>query len=220
MHQVSSFCDRVAYLRNGRLERVGEPGEVLSSYTRDVMSNRLQEREADGSDMSQVHGSGALVITAVEFHDAAGRIVTEIRSGEPLTLRVYYESRTEVVNPLLDVVMRDGARGNMFQATNRDFGIEFGTMGRAGYVEISFNSLPCNNETLNFFLTFWNSRHTEQYDWKRFLKLQVVGNPLSSGRMLFDSAWRNVTLPPSAGDMAEAGVSVEAPSTVKELRST
>ena len=85
--------------------------------------------------------------------------------------------------------MRDASRGNMFQATNRDFGVEFGKVDGQGHIDVKFANLPSNNQVLNFFFTFWNSTHTERLDWKRFIKLQVVGNPTSSGRLLFDCDW-------------------------------
>jgi ABC-type polysaccharide/polyol phosphate transport system ATPase subunit len=192
MHHVASFCDRVVYLDHGIIKAEGDPGEVLARYTSDLMRKRADEVEPDGRDFSQVNGSGRLVIKDVDFLNSTGERVEVIQSGDPLTLRVHYETNDEIENPVLDVVMRDASRGNMFQATNRDFGIEFGRMGPSGFIDIHFRSIPSNNQVLDFFLAFWNSNHTEKFDWKRFLKLHVVGNPTTSGRFLFDCDWVKV----------------------------
>lgn len=192
MHHITSFCDRVVYLNKGVIENIGEPGEVLAAYTSDIMSKTANESISDGSDFSQVNGTGKIVITNVVFLDKAENPVSQIRSGDPVTVRAFYCSVENVKNPLLDVVIRDSASGNMFQATNRDFGVEFGRMSKTGYIDIMFTNIVSNNQVLNFFFTFWDSNHTEQFDWKRFIKLQVAGNPSSSGRVMFDCEWQNI----------------------------
>jgi hypothetical protein len=200
MHHISSFCDRVIYLNHGEIQQIGEPGEALAAYTSDVMDNQLDERVYDGSDMSQVNGTGRIVIKKISFLNKHGKAVDQVRNDEPVTVRVHYESHDDIVNPVLDVVMRDATRGNMFQATNREFGVEFGKMGKAGHIDIQFPKIPSNNQVLDFFFTFWNSNHTEKFDWKRFIKLQVIGNPTSSGRFLFECNWHNVIQVPESGD--------------------
>lgn len=192
MHHVASFCDRVIYLDHGSIKAEGDPGEVLARYTADLMGKRSAESDEDGRNLSKVNGTGRMVIKDVEFFNQQGDPVQTIENGESLTLRVHYETFDEIENPVLDVVMRDASQGNMFQATNRDFGIEFGKMGTGGVIEVHFHSIPSNNQVLDFFLALWNSNHTEKFDWKRFIKLQVVGNPTTSGRFLFDCEWKRV----------------------------
>ncbi len=192
MHHVSSFCDRVAYMKQGAIQLIGTPGEALAAYTNDMMQQQDNQHIEDGSNMNEVNGSGRMIMTDISFLNEHGQSVDQIRYNEPLTVRVAYKTNEPVENPLLDLVIRDTTRGNMFQATNRDFAVEFGPIGRTGYIDITFERMPVNNQVLNFFFTLWNSTHTERFDWKRFIKLRVVGKPTSSGRFLFDCDWRNV----------------------------
>jgi len=192
MHNIASFCDRVIYLDHGKVQQDGEPGDVLAAYTSDLMDRRSSELQDDGRDLSKVYGSGRMVINEVTFLDSSGNEVEQIRVGEPVTLRVHYQAHDDIEDPILDVVIRDASRGNMFQATNRDFSVEFGKVSRDGYIDVDFKSIPSNNQVLDFFLAFWNSNYTEKYDWKRFIKLRVIGKPTSSGRLLFDCEWKNV----------------------------
>jgi len=191
MHQISGFCDRVIYLNQGEIKDVGEPDQVIKNYLDNMLDQQLSTALEDGSDLEQVNGSGRMVIKDVAFLDCNGNRINSINSGEPLTIRVFYVTRDEVNDPLLDVVIRDIARGNMFQATNRDFGIELGKMGNSGHIDITFDGLTSNNQVLNFFFTLWDSDHTEQYDWKRYIKLKVSGKPSSSGRHIFNCDWKN-----------------------------
>jgi ABC-type polysaccharide/polyol phosphate transport system ATPase subunit len=191
MHHISGFCDRVVYLRNGKVKRIGEPGEVLAEYNNDLMIQGGPVVENDGSEMEVVNGTGKMIITGVNFCDAQGKEVEQIAWGESVTVRVSYRCNEPVDDPVLDLVIRDAARGNMFQATNRDFGVEFGQMDGSGHIDIHFKQMVSNNQQLNFFFTIWNSRHTEQYDWKRYIKLFVSGNPTSSGRVLLSCEWKD-----------------------------
>lgn len=193
MHHVASFCDRVLYMNHGRPRILGEPGEALGAYTRDMMEFRPAEVAEIGADLSEVNGTGRMVITGVEFVNADGEPVEGIRSGDPVTVRMHYRSDGTVENPLLDLVIRDSSPGNWFQATNRDLGFELGEIWPAGHLDVSFDRMPANNEVLNFFFTLWDSDHREQFDWKRHFKLRVEGNPESSGRVLFDCEWKNVS---------------------------
>jgi hypothetical protein len=149
----------------------------------------------NGSDMNQVNGTGRMVIKKVTFLNRTGEAVDHIKSGEPVKVRVFYTSVGDVENPLLDVVIRDSASGNMFQATNRDFSVEFGKIADQGHIDIDIDSINSNNQVLNFFFTLWDAKHAEQFDWKRFVRLRVIGKPVSSGRILFNCNWENKVYP-------------------------
>ncbi len=200
LHHVAGFCQQVAYLNRGVLKFIGDPGEAIATYTADLLERSVREEPGDGSDLSQVHGSGRIKIEDVRFLDAGGNPVSQIHSGEGVTVRLVYCSDGTIENPLLDVAIRDTSPGNLFQATNRDFHADLSRLGRKGYIDLTFKSLNSNNQVLDFFFTFWNSERTELFDWKRHLKLWVGGNPLSSGRMMWDCEWRNVVADDSGQD--------------------
>ena len=192
MNRIANFCDRVALLNGGVLEYVGNTREAIDAYLRFTQRDAAGEASPDGSDMTETYGTGRIRITGVSFVDAQGNLTRRIRSGEGVRVRVHYFGDDRVENPLLDLTIHDSAPGSMFQATNRDFGVELGKLGGHGYVEIAFERLEVNNEVLSFFVTLWNSKRTELLDWKRHIKLEVAGNSVCSGRMLFDCRWRNV----------------------------
>jgi lipopolysaccharide transport system ATP-binding protein len=191
MHQIASFCDRVVYLNHGKIRGIGDPAETLTIYNQDLMNRQSSGTAAidDGSDLTQVNGTGRLMINNVKFLNSKKEEISTIRSGDPLTLRIIYQCKEKIADPLVDIVIRDAARGNMFQATNRDFGIEFGELDEIGYLDINFHYINSNNQVLSFFVTIWNTNHTECYDWKRNFKLQVNGVPMSSGRIMFECDW-------------------------------
>lgn len=193
MHHIAGFCDKVIYLNHGEAKYFGDPSDTIDVYTRDVMNEQSHDLSITENNVDRVNGTGRIVIRDVIFLDKDGCETKQIHCGEAVTVRIHYQATEKVENSLLDVVIRDSASGNLFQATNRDLGVEFHNLDKDGYIEIQFNSINANNQVLNFFFTWWNSRHTEQFDWKRYVKLNVIGSPNSSGRLMLDSEWRVVS---------------------------
>lgn len=192
LHIITNLCERVAYLNRGEIDYNGEPKRAIALYTTEMLNSNEDKSMDDGCDMSLVNGTGRVVITNIKFIDKSGSYVNNIRSGDSFTVRISYRSNGEIENPILDVVIRDSGMDPLFQATNRTFGMELGKLGGKGYVDIDFKNVNINNQVANFAFSFWNSNFTELFDWKRFTKLQVHGNPMSNGRMMFDCEWRNV----------------------------
>lgn len=191
MHHIKNFCNRVIYINKGKIIASGEPGEVIEAYTAEIMKNQANDQELIESDLQTIHGTGRIAITDVLFFDEGMNQVDQIKSGESVIVRVYYRCNEKVENPVLDVVIRDTAVGNMYQMTNRDAGFEFGQIEGSGMIDICLENITSNNQVLNFFFTFWNSSHTEQYDWKRYIKLFVMGSPASSGRLLLTTEYKH-----------------------------
>jgi len=190
MHHIASFCDRVIYLERGEIKKNGTNNEVLAAYRNDVMKSDYSDKSIQHLKIDQASGTGRIKITNVSFSDCENNNVTEIASGSQITVRVEYFASDEIENPILDLVIRDSAKGNMFQATNRDFGFELGKIMGKGVIDITIDNIMSNNQVLHFFITLWNSRHTEQFDWKRHIPLKVLGNPVSSGRLLLNCSWK------------------------------
>jgi lipopolysaccharide transport system ATP-binding protein len=189
LHHVTRFCDRVLYLKHGKVVCMAEPNEAVAHFTHDLMVDQKQTVVQDGSDFSQVNGNGKVVFEKALFLDANGSEVSRIQSGLPVTFRIYYRCHEEIPeNPILDLVIRD-QDGDLFQGTNQAFGFEFGRFSKQGYIDIYFERIVSNNQTLNFFFSLWNSNMSEMYDWKRYVQLEVLGNPLSTGRVLLDCQW-------------------------------
>jgi len=83
---IQSLCQRVLFLREGKLAADGSCGNIVSHYLADVAELArlpLAERTDRG-------GAGGVRVTAVEFRNAAGDLHTEPASGQSLTIRLRY----------------------------------------------------------------------------------------------------------------------------------
>jgi energy-coupling factor transporter ATP-binding protein EcfA2 len=187
MHHISRYCQKVVFMKKGRIAFVGDADEGIGLFLADMKESR--QDQSPGPDWSVVHGSGKVVFTAAEFLDKEGNQISSIQMGAPLTFAVSFEREQEpVINPVLDVVIR--CRGEpIFQSTNRSNGMQLGALPAKGKLVLSFKSLPVNTGPLVFSFCLLDGVTTELFDWKRDLRLEVTANSNQSGSMFLHTEW-------------------------------
>lgn len=192
MHQIVRYADEVLYLRKGRMAFLGEPNRAVELFTHDMMSLG-NENEPDATDWSRVYGSGRVVLESAEFINGQSEAVREIKTGDGVTLRIWYQCGAEpVFDPILDLIIRD-RDGVLFQSTNAISGHAFGALRGKGSLEVVFDSIPANDMGLLFSFALMDSRTSEIYDWKRNLPLFVRGSSKQLGRISLNCCWKATT---------------------------
>lgn len=94
MGQMRSFCDEVAWLEHGKLLEVGRPEIVIDQYMDDIHEDRIIT-----DDGTIHHGSGGARLLSIELLRPDGSPCTVLRTGDPVTFRVAYESREHIERP-------------------------------------------------------------------------------------------------------------------------
>lgn len=88
MEAVSKLCRRVVWLREGRIVRDGEPGEVLSGYL-----ESSQKRHADTTASPREWGSREIWFDSVTVRNGEGTPCRTFRKGEKLVVDTVIRSR-------------------------------------------------------------------------------------------------------------------------------
>jgi len=189
MHQISRYCDRVLYLKQGHTAHLGCVEAAMDLF--------IQEMAAPDSavgqltDWSRTYGSGKVMLKNAKFINGNGEEIDEMSPGDPFSLALDYECFAEGVDDaVLDIVIRD-KDGTLFQGTSADYGIDFGRLLPEGRFLIAFECLPSNSVEIQFFLALFGKQHTEIYDWKRHVRLKVRNNPKINGRLVPKIVWRS-----------------------------
>ncbi|MST32004.1 ATP-binding cassette domain-containing protein [Acidimicrobiaceae bacterium USS-CC1] len=100
MSAVQNMCDRVAWFEHGELKEVGDAREVIEHYTGSVQV----ERDVDES--GRPHwGSGEGQITRAELIGAEGEVVERLVTGAPGRIRLHYEMREPVAQPVFSMYL-------------------------------------------------------------------------------------------------------------------
>ncbi|HUR48096.1 MAG TPA: ABC transporter ATP-binding protein [Acidimicrobiales bacterium] len=100
MGTMRNICDQLAWLNQGRLRDVGEPGNVVDEYVEEVHAAAGPPPDPEGGAR---WGSGEISIDAVELVDNAGGVRETTRTGDSVRLRLHYTAHKRVERPVFGV---------------------------------------------------------------------------------------------------------------------
>jgi len=186
---VRRFCDKTLLLSHGRQVAFGETGEIIDRYVYGGEGRERAEEEAGsegggsgaaGEEVGAAQpeappieeeaakprrwGDGRVVLTEVELLDKFGARGSRFNSFDPMTVRICYEARERVADPIFGIAIYD-EEGRHLYGTNtelKDHPIE--SVEGEGKVDLKVSRIPMLSG--KFFLTVAaHSRDGKPYDW-------------------------------------------------------
>jgi lipopolysaccharide transport system ATP-binding protein len=140
MFSIKTMCQRVIYLRKGEVVFDGGVDAGLEIYERDSQLTNLAWVGRKPDDWP-------LRITSCELLDGKGHPKTVFDFGEPLRIRLHYETREPIDEPnfIVALLRSDGLACCNF--SNESDGISAGTISGTGVVELTCPPLKLIAET-------------------------------------------------------------------------
>ena len=138
MGTMRNICDQLAWLNQGVLREVGEPGNVVDDYVEEVHAASGPTADPEGGAR---WGSGELQVERVELLDSSGSATESVRTGDRLTFRLHWTTAGRVEKPVfgLGVHRMDGI--HITGPNTKQSGIEFGALEGSGHVDLSVDRL-------------------------------------------------------------------------------
>jgi len=136
--QVRQMCDRVAWLDRGKLSAVGPAAEVIDRYAGEAFGAAADQVEG------QRLGTGEALIQRVEVLDATGQVVPSVHTGDAVRVRLHYEVRQAIVQPVFTVTVRR-TDGDVIvsRPSTRTTDIELPPyLGEPGSIDLIIDRLP------------------------------------------------------------------------------
>jgi len=131
MFSIKTMCDRVIYLRDGRIEYDGAVDAGIERYERDC---RLAVVGWEGADPPE---RWPVFVERCELSGREGRTKTMFDVGEPMTVRLDYAIRQPLPSPnfMVSIVRSDGVVCCTY-STETD-GLDLGTLQAGGTLELA-----------------------------------------------------------------------------------
>jgi lipopolysaccharide transport system ATP-binding protein len=124
MNAVSRLCQRVIFLRDGRVAGAGAPEPTIGLYLADERGSRLQRSDGNGASTEQTpapatdrllpidakalrHGDGAMRIVGFSLGEQPGELATHARAGATIELAMLLECREDALRPNIGFQVRD-----------------------------------------------------------------------------------------------------------------
>jgi ABC-type polysaccharide/polyol phosphate transport system ATPase subunit len=109
MGQLRNMCDQVAWLEHGSVKEVGSPGNIVDDYVGEAHTERESVTVSEDSSEDAPHenrwGSGEARVDSFELLDAAGRPTRQVKTGDPVTVRLHWSAKEPVERPVFGVAV-------------------------------------------------------------------------------------------------------------------
>lgn len=140
MGAVVAFCDRVAWLHEGRVHMVGSPDEVVKAYTEATYEGVKEEAAAVPEVATQSFGRGRAVIERVSL-EIDGRPGGEtVEAGNRLRLFLRITAKEDLASPLVGFIVKNRVGIEVLVCNNQLAGHRFAPLaaGRSRTVTFAF----------------------------------------------------------------------------------
>ncbi len=187
---VQQYCDKALLLREGKIEAIGKPEEVVSHYIHQNISDeetRMQgeiifPKEEEGKKEKLVEKEENLKqnskitqkcdnlekiaeIISVEFLDEKGQKKNVFRTGENMSVRVYFQ-RNNLEKELHFGIALCSLEGHYIFGVNTIFDkIDTTKYLSQGYYELSYKNIPIRTNSYFVKSAIFGSENTIIYDW-------------------------------------------------------
>jgi lipopolysaccharide transport system ATP-binding protein len=134
MFSIKSMCGRVVYLRKGEVQFDGPTDQGIALYEEDCRLTPGWGAEGD-------HTEWPIVLTDFRVMDGQGIERPMIDHGQPMKIRLAYETRKPVSRPnfIVALIRSDGVAACNY-STEAD-GLDLGTLSGAGVIELEIPAL-------------------------------------------------------------------------------
>ncbi|SDE90070.1 ABC transporter ATP-binding protein [Rhodospira trueperi] len=99
-YMIERMCDRVIVLQEGRTVAMGDATEAVAEYFRINAPKTAQSAQPSGDQsLEQRSGTGDMRVTKIEVLDLNDRPLDEVRTMEPLKIRLHCSAREPIHEP-------------------------------------------------------------------------------------------------------------------------
>lgn len=136
---IASFCDRVIWLENGEIYKIGEPREIIEEYltfmrydiTQEVSSlvtcdsegmdkKDMESEENEDNTYQAQFGTGEAQFTKISLQNREGRTISQVHPGQEIAIYMEIQNKTKIEFPILGFTIKD-ILGNELVVTNTVF---------------------------------------------------------------------------------------------------
>jgi len=160
---IRNLCDEAALLEHGELRRVGKVTELIDEYMLDVFTDRVRDGNAG---QGQRWGTGEAQIEEFEILDMAGQPAKQIRTGDPVTIRLHYNAHERIAQPVfgLGIHRLDGAE--VCGPNTREADAIPDEIRGKGYVDFHVDGMPLVPGTYDLSASLYNFTLSHAYDYR------------------------------------------------------
>lgn len=188
---VESFCDRAIVISNGNMQGIGETREIILKYT-DILSDEESKKQTKKDEKKGVThiGTGDILITKAELLDAAGKPCQRIAEGKAFGLRVHYQAKKNIENPVVGVGIMDKQGNSILGPNTKETHFKTGTLKNGGHVDAYFTTGILSPGHYTIRAAFFDESGVVPYDFAENLSSFRVTGEERYGKVYVEPTWK------------------------------
>ena len=199
--QVRKLCNKALWLRDSAIAAYGEPGEVVTEYTREMQKKiKFQNSEVQPVNNKPQHIRSHIKtrelitqeveITDVRLLDQSGIPVNELISGDSLKVEIEYQVQDVVNYPIFTVYLSDENQKICCAVNSKASGLSFPELQALGRITLHFERLDLINGLyyVNVQIHKQNWEYLYDSQWHKYW-IQIRPTAIRTGVLLPSHRW-------------------------------
>jgi ABC-2 type transport system ATP-binding protein/lipopolysaccharide transport system ATP-binding protein len=176
---IENLCDQAVWLDHGRVKTIGEARSVVRGYLEAVNEDEAAHLADDHDAPAEVgaparRGTGEVRVTNLEYLDAGGEPTQVLIAGDPVTFRMHYDAKEDIVDPVFGLGFLHESGVNVAGPNSaRTGGFEVLRRG-SGHVDFHVPALPFQPGSFEVTTAVVHKGHVYDYAERAF-SLKVRG---------------------------------------------
>ncbi|GAC1657627.1 MAG: ABC transporter ATP-binding protein [Candidatus Dormibacteraceae bacterium] len=196
---IRELCQRVAWLEDGAIRKMGDAEEVVNDYLDEVREARGRQAELREETGRRDANVPPIEVGAVRLLDNGGQPVEVIQSGDALIVEIGYKINQAVATPMFGLMLWRNDGTYVFGTNSQK--VDLGPLDADGSIRFTYHSLPLLPGTYRLTVVVFTSRgeaaapadfHEQRYSFR------VRSSTLEQGIIKLDHSWSE-TVPAAAG---------------------
>ena len=185
--EVSRLCDQVAWIQKGKLQRLGEPYEVVSEYMGD---SRTLRKNAVG-EIGKRWGEGEIEVEKIQLLDETGTETTLFNTSHKMTIRIHCQSTIADIESVISLRITNLHGTDLWGTSTKSKGFQLTIPRGQSFVDLTIDNLPFLEDTYDLSLAITDVSGTHEYDhWERRTRFEVRQTGFYDvGVVTLDSHW-------------------------------
>lgn len=181
LETVKQICENAVLLEKGQITARGKPNLVVSKYQASLLSEKGDKE----------WGTRDIEIKNVVLVDKNNRKKQVFQSGEQMIIKIEYEARSAIKDPVFGISVFDKRDNNYFGINTELNKFSTGTVSGVGAIEFQVDSLNLPGGKYSMTVAIHSRDHQVQYHWQDRLYAFVVEDPFGSvGLVHIPGMWR------------------------------
>ena len=186
-HDLTSarrFCSKTILLRNGEMADYGPTDKVIDTYVYNA-----QKIEEGKQKIGERWGTKKVLITDVQFIDKFGNTTDKVNSGDPLTIRIHYETKEKIPKPVFGIAIHNEEGTHIYGTNTQLKGLELEPIDGTGHMDLNIEKIPMNYGKYFVTVAIHSIDHTH-HDWRnKEYAFNVIRSNNEDGLIEIHSKW-------------------------------